>query len=48
MVQIILMLLGFTFPNGNTNTQINNQNQSETHLNFETGGEEGQVPPPKI
>lgn len=48
MVQIILMLLGFTFPHGSINTQINDQNQHETHSNFDTGGEEGQIHPPKI
>ena len=48
MVQVILMLLGFTFPNNSINTHNINQNQSETHLNFDTGGEDGQVPPPKI
>lgn len=48
MVQIILMLLGFTFPNGNIKTQDMPENQSEHPSNFDTGGEDGQVPPPKI
>ncbi|MGA9213184.1 hypothetical protein [Kaistella sp.] len=53
MLQIILMFLGFTFPNNSANMQNFKQDvpviiQSTNHSQFDTGGEDGQVPPPKI
>ncbi|BAP29678.1 uncharacterized protein CHSO_0641 [Chryseobacterium sp. StRB126] len=51
MIHFLLILLGFAHPNNNLNTINNNQItvQSSTDLdeNFDTGGETGQIIPPR-
>jgi hypothetical protein len=52
MLQIILILLGLATPNSDTNTQNTNQDHTvstqTSNADGDTGGETGQIPPPKI
>ncbi|PUB29566.1 hypothetical protein C8J95_106221 [Elizabethkingia sp. YR214] len=55
MLQLILMLLGLAFPNNNTPAPVNypttisayGADGDQTDPGGDTGGDEGQTPPPK-
>ncbi|AJW63219.1 hypothetical protein VO54_01743 [Elizabethkingia miricola] len=57
MLQLILMLLGLAFPNNNTPAPVNHPTTISTYSMdsgdpgdtvADTGGDNGQTPPPKI
>ena len=55
MLELLLSLLGFLFPNQNTTTTSQDQNPiviqttatTTNSIDFDTGGETGQTPPKK-